>query len=198
MSLSVERDSRIDDYIAKAAPFARPILLRLRELVHAALPDATEAIKWGVPHFLVNGKNVAGIAAFKAHCALVIHGEAGVDGGMGGYGKITSFEQIPPESEAIAALHAARDRVLSHGSATKGRGKPQPKPEIPVPDYFATALAGNEAARAVFDKLAPSHRREYLKWITGAKREETRAKRIATTLEWLAEGKKRNWKYENC
>ena len=194
----MERDSRVDDYIARAAPFAQPILTRLRELAHAALPDATEAIKWGVPHLLVEGKNVAGLAAFKAHCALVIHGSSQAGEGMGGYGKIASFDQILPEAEIAAALHAARDRVLTHGSATKGRGKPQPKPEIPVPGYFAEVLAANPAAQASFDNLASSHRREYLEWITGAKREDTRAKRIATSIEWLTEGKKRNWKYENC
>ena len=194
----MERDSRVDDYIAKATPFARPILTRLRETVHAALPETTEAIKWGIPHFLVKGKNVAGIAAFKAHCALVIHGRAGGEGGMGGYGKIASFEQIPPEAEVVAALQAARDRVLADGSATKGRAKPVPKPDIALPDYFAKVLATCPAAQATFDRLAPSHRREYLEWITEAKREDTRAKRIATALEWLSEGKKRNWKYENC
>lgn len=194
----MEKDSRVDDYIAKAAPFAQPILTRLRELAHSALPDATEGIKWGVPHLLVGGKNVAGLAAFKAHCALVIHGDSQAGEGMGGYGKITSLDQIPPDAEIIAALRAARDRVLMHGSATKGRGKPKPKPEIAVPDYFAEALAANPVAQASFNKLAPSHRREYLEWITGAKREDTRARRIATTIEWLTEGKKRNWKYENC
>ncbi|UIP05955.1 YdeI/OmpD-associated family protein [Erythrobacter sp. SDW2] len=198
----MERDPRIDAYIDKAAPFAQPILTRLRELAHEALPEGTEDIKWGMPHFLVGGKNVAGISAFKAHCALVIHGDgrqaAKGNGGMGGYGKIASLEEIPPELKVIAAIHAARDRVAKHGSATKGSGAPKPKPEIPMPDYFAVALEGKPEAKASFARLAPSHRREYLEWITEAKREETRAKRIASTLEWLAEGKKRNWKYENC
>lgn len=194
----MERDPRIDAYIAKAAPFAQPILTRLREIAHKALPEGTEDIKWGMPHFLVAGKNVAGMSAFKAHCALVIHGDGRQGQGMGGYGKIASLDEIPAEEKVIAAIHAARDRVAKHGSATKGMGAPKPKAEIPMPDDFAEALAGNAKAKAVFDKLAPSHRREYLEWITGAKREETRAKRMATTLEWLAEGKKRNWKYENC
>lgn len=193
----MERDPRVDAYIAKAAPFAQPILTRLREIAHQALPEGAEDIKWGMPHFLVGGKNVAGMSAFKAHCALVIHGDGRQGEGMGGYGKIASLEEIPPEEQVIAAMHAARDRVAKHGSATK-RSAPKAKPEIPMPDYFAEALAANPKARAAFDKLAPSHRREYLEWITEAKREETRAKRMATTLEWLAEGKKRNWKYENC
>ena len=101
----MERDSRVDDYIARAAPFAQPILTRLRELAHAALPDATEAIKWGMPHLLVEGKNVAGLAAFKAHCALVIHGSSQAGAGMGGYAKIASFDQIPPEAEIAGAAN---------------------------------------------------------------------------------------------
>ena len=194
----MERDQRIDAYIANAAPFAQPILTRLREIAHKALPEGEEGIKWGMPHFLVGGKNVAGMAAFKAHCAFVIHGDGRHGDGMGGYGKIASLEEIPPDKELIAAVHAARDRVGIHGSATKGRGKPKPKPEIAVPDDFAEALARNAKAKETFDTLAPSHRREYLEWITEAKREATREKRMATALEWLAEGKKRNWKYENC
>lgn len=194
----MERDPRIDAYIAKAAPFAQPILARLREIAHKALPEGHEDIKWGMPHFLFGGKNVAGMSAFKAHCAFVIHGDGRQGEGMGGYGKIASFEEIPPEDQLVAAIHAARDRVAAHGSAAKGRGASKPKPEIAVPDYFSAALASHPEAQAAFGKLAPSHRREYLEWITEAKREETRARRVATTLEWLAEGKKRNWKYENC
>ena len=193
----MERDPRIDAYIAKAAPFAQPILTRLREIVHEALPESTEDIKWGMPHFLVDGKNVVGMAAFKAHCALVIHGDGRQGEGMGGYGKIASLADIPPEEQVIVAMQAARDRVATLGSATKGRGTPKPKAEIAVPDYFAVALAANAKAHATFEQLAPSHRREYLEWITEAKREDTRAKRLATALEWLTEGKKRNWKYEN-
>ncbi|WP_435417778.1 YdeI/OmpD-associated family protein [Parerythrobacter aurantius] len=198
MPLRMERDPRIDAYIAKAAPFAQPILMRLREIAHKALPEGVEDIKWGMPHFLVAGKNIGGMAAFKAHCALVIHGDNRQGEGMGGYGKIASLDEMPAEAEVITALHAARDRVANHGSATKGRGTPKPKAEIPMPNYFADALAGNAKAKANFDRLAPSHRREYLEWITEAKREETRARRMATALAWLAEGKKRNWKYENC
>lgn len=194
----MSKDQRVDDYIAKAGAFARPILIELRARIHRALPDAEEGIKWGMPHFMVRGKNVAGIAAFKAHCALVIHGEGRQDGAMGGYGRIASVDDMPPTSELAAALKDAAERVEQHGSATMGRGKPALKPEIPMPDYFAAALADNPQAKAAFDGMAPSHRREYLEWITGAKRDATRQARLATAIEWLTEGKKRNWKYENC
>jgi uncharacterized protein YdeI (YjbR/CyaY-like superfamily) len=196
----MQTDQRIDAYIANAAPFARPILARLRAIVHAALPRAEETIKWGMPHFTVSGKNLAGMAAFKAHCSFVIHGEGrlGGDAGMGQFGKIASLEHIPDEAMLAESLKQAAERIESTGSAKTPRPKPAPKALVAMPDDFAEALAGNPAARAVFDGFAPSHRREYLEWITEAKRAETRAKRIAQSLEWLAEGKKRNWKYEKC
>jgi uncharacterized protein YdeI (YjbR/CyaY-like superfamily) len=197
---AMQTDQRIDAYIANAAPFARPILARLRASVHAALPQAEETIKWGMPHFTVSGKNVAGMAAFKAHCSFVIHGEGrqGGDAGMGQFGKIASLEQLPEEAALAESLRQAARRIDVQGSATTPRAKAAPKAPMPMPDDFASALEGNAAARVVFDGFAPSHRREYLEWITSAKREDTRAKRIAQALEWLAEGKKRNWKYEKC
>lgn len=196
----MKTDPRVDAYIAKAAPFAQPILTHLRQIAHKALPDGEEGIKWGMPHFLLNGKNVAGMSAFKAHCAFVVHGEGkqGSGEGMGAYGKITSLEDMPGHAELAAAIQTAAERVKTQGSATKRSTPRKPKPEIPVPDDFAAALARSDPAMATFNAFAPSHRREYLEWITQAKRPETRAKRIAQTIEWLVEGKKRNWKYENC
>ncbi|WP_126175401.1 YdeI/OmpD-associated family protein [Tsuneonella rigui] len=195
-------DPRIDAYIAKAAPFAQPILQHIRAVIREALPEAAETVKWSVPHWTHAGKNVAGMAAFKAHCAMMIHGE-GRQGegeqkeGMGGFGKIKSIDELPPRDELVAKLRSAAQRVETVGSATPKVKKP-PKAEIAMPDDFAAALAGNAKAKAALEGFAPSHRREYLEWITEAKREETRAKRIAQAVEWLAEGKKRNWKYENC
>ena len=193
-------DPRIDAYIAKAAPFAQPILAHLRALVHAALPGAEETIKWSMPHFTHGGKNIAGMAAFKAHCSFAIHGEGrqGSDAGMGQFGKIAALSDLPSDEELAAKLKAGAERIATHGSATTPKVKKPPKAEIAMPDDFAAALASNAKAQAAFDSFAPSHRREYLEWITEAKREETRNKRIAQALEWLAEGKKRNWKYENC
>lgn len=195
--LAMTTDPRLDAYIAKAADFAQPILKHLRALVHRALPQAEEGIKWGMPHFMIGGKNVAGMAAFKAHCAFMIHGSGRQDDGMGQFGKITSLGDLPPESELVAKLGEAAKRVAGKGSAREKRPS-KPKAEIPMPDDFARALAGKPGARAAFDGFAPSHRREYLEWITEAKRPETRARRIEQALEWLSEGKKRNWKYEKC
>jgi uncharacterized protein YdeI (YjbR/CyaY-like superfamily) len=185
-------DPRIDAYVAKAAPFAQPILTHLRGVIHAALPEVEETIKWGMPHFTLKGRNVAGLAAFKAHAALVLHGEGRVGGGLGSYGKITSLADLPSDAELTAALQASAQSLAS------GVKKPRPpaaaKPEIAMPNDFGAALPAE--ARAFFDALAPSHRYEYLEWITGAKRPETRAKRIAQAAEWLGEGKRLNWKYE--
>jgi uncharacterized protein YdeI (YjbR/CyaY-like superfamily) len=192
-------DPRIDAYIAKAAPFARPILTHLRTLVHRTLPDAEETIKWGMPHFTVRARNVCGMAAFKAHCALTIHGEGRVGGeGMGQLGKVASLANLPPDELLAERLRDAAERIAMQGSASGKREKAPPRPEIPVPGDFAEALSEEPAAQATFDAFAPSHRREYLEWITDAKRKETRARRIAQSIEWLAEGKKRNWKYEKC
>ena len=194
------RDPRIDEKIAEAAPFARPILEHFRALVHRAVPEAEEAIKWGMPHFTYKGKNIAGMAAFKAHCAVIVHGEGrqGDNEGMGSYGKVASTADLPPEADLAAKLTEAKARIHESGTARKKPAAPKPRAprSIEMPDDFSAALAANPAAAQTWDGLAPSHRYEYLEWITEAKREETRAKRIGQALEWLAEGKRRNWKYE--
>ena len=193
-------DPKIDAYIAKAAPFAQPILNHLRAVVHDTVAGLDEGLKWGMPHFLYKGKNLAGMAAFKAHTAFILHGEGRQGEGMGGYGKIASLEELPPLADLKQGILAAKDRIDSEGTAIKPKAaKPKaPKAEIAMPDDFASALAAMQGARERFDGWAPSHRREYLEWIVDAKRPETRAKRIAQACEWITEGKKRNWKYENC
>ncbi len=191
-------DPRVDAYIAKAAEFARPILHHLRALVHRALPDSIEDMKWSRPHFLVQGKNVAGMSAFKAHCAFMIHGDGRQGDAMGQYGRLLELSDLPGDAELITKLQEARRRVLEEGTALRKPAIRLPKPDIPMPEALAEALAQTPAARAVFDAFAPSHRREYLEWITEAKTDATRDKRIAQAIAWLAEGKKRHWKYEKC
>ena len=198
----MSRDPRIDAYIEKARPFARPVLLHLRELVHVVVPDAEETVKWGMPHFTYKGKNVAGMAAFKAHCAFIVHGDGRQDAGqkdgegMGGYGKIADLADLPDDAALAAALKDAMASIDIRGTAQRPARPAAAKAEIPVPQDFAAGLSRKAAAKATFHGLAPSQKREYLEWITEAKRDETRGKRIATSLEWLAEGKRRNWKYE--
>ena len=198
-------DTRIEAYIAQAAPFAQLILRHLRAVMHRALPGIEETVTWSMPHFMLGGKNVAGMAAFKAHCAFTIHGggrqgPTGDDAetGMGHYGRITDIADLPDESVMTQRLHAARDRVQTSGSATKRPAARAHKDELPVPDELVAALAGNAAAQAHFAAFTPSHRREYNDWIGEAKQSATRERRVAQAIAWIAEGKKRNWKYENC
>ena len=192
----VQTDPRIDAFIASAAPFAQPILAHLRALVHGAMPDCVETIKWGMPHFTVGGKNVAGMAAFKAHCAFMIHGDSRQGDAMGQFGKITAMADLPSAAVLKEKLQAARDRVTS--GVKPPRPTPARKANIPVPDDFTAALAATPGADAHFAAFTPGYRREYLEWITEAKTATTRARRIAQAVEWIAAGKKRNWKYERC
>jgi len=194
----MSRDPRIDAYIDKAGEFAKPILRHIRELVHATVPGAGEAVKWGMPHFTHNGKNIAGMAAFKAHCAVMVHGDGrqAESDGMGSYGKLNSLKDLPDDSELAAKLIEARDRIDTAGTAVRRPAKPKPKVELPIPQDFEAALRDNPDARAAFEGFPPSQRREYIEWVSDAKQDATRAKRLATSIEWLAEGKRRNWKYE--
>lgn len=200
-------DPRIDAYIAKSAEFARPVLRHLRALVHEACPEAEETMKWSSPSFLHNGKILCGMAAFKAHATFGFwHKEmatvlgkdgASADEAMGSLGRITSLADLPSDA---AMRHYIRKAASLNESEAPGRPRPARKPAaaLPVPGDLAAALKKSKAAAATFEGFSPSHRNEYVEWITGAKREETRAKRVATTLEWLAEGKRHNWKYEKC
>ena len=197
-------DPRVDAYIAEAAPFAQPVLKHLRALVHKACPTVVEDMKWSMPFFLHEGKNVCHFAAFKAHCAFGfwhkgMEKELGAlakgDEAMGLLGRVTSLADLPGDATLVRFIKRA---VELGGSDVPARPAGQPRKELAAPADLLAALKKNKAAAAAFAKFAPSHRREYIEWITEAKRDETRQKRLATTLEWLAEGKKRNWKYENC
>lgn len=199
-------DKRVDAYIAKSAPFAQPILEQLRARVHAACPDVEEAIKWGFPNFVYEGAVLCNMAAFKQHCAFgfwkaKLLGEAGLkvsEDAMGQMGRITSVKDLPGKAEFTRLVKAAMKLNEAPTRVARPVTKPGTRKPIPVPAELKAALAKNARARKTFEAFAPSHRREYLEWITEAKRVETRAKRIAQTIEWLAEGKQRNWKYQGC
>jgi uncharacterized protein YdeI (YjbR/CyaY-like superfamily) len=198
----VSRDPRIDAYVERAAPFAQPILEHIRERVQAVLPDAEETLKWSMPAFVLGGKIVLTMAAFKAHAALnlwrgqELRGDAAKSDGMGQFGKLTSLGDLPPDKELDALIRRAAE--LSRSAPAPRKTKHEPKPAAEIHPEFAAALDSNPAAKAALEAFPPSCRREYVDWIAEAKRDETRAKRIATALEWLSEGKKRNWKYEKC
>lgn len=191
-------DPRVDAYIAQAAPFARPILAHLRALVHRAEPAIEETMKWGMPFFEREGI-VCHLAAFKAHCAFGIWRggqleKTGKEGeAMGQFGRIATLGDLPPDATIVALAKKAVARNLAGEKAA--RPVKRAKQPIPMPAELAGALAKNRAARTTFDAFPPGQQREYLEWITEAKTEATRDKRIATAVEWLAEGKTRMWKY---
>jgi len=203
------RDPRVDDYIASSAPFAHAPLAHIRDAMHAALPDVTEAIKWSHPFFLIEGRPFANMAAFKAHCSLgfwrggrpIAEKAAGErEKGMGQFGRIESVGDLPRAAalrqlivEARAAWAAAIDDKAAAPPAPKAR-----RAAPAVPDDFAAALSSTAGARQRFDAFTPSQQAEYVDWIVEAKREATRASRIAQAVQWVAEGKTRNWKYQAC
>jgi uncharacterized protein YdeI (YjbR/CyaY-like superfamily) len=194
-------DPRVDAYIAKAADFARPILEEIRARVHAACPEVEETIKWGMPSFVHAGGILCGMAAFKRHVSFgywkhaLVMGDVERDG-MGSYGKMATPADLPPKATMRADLKKAMQ--LNEDGVKLERRKPSSKPEPEIPIDLAAALKKHKAAKAAFDAFPLGCRREYIEWIVEARREETRAKRLAQAIEWMAEGKRRNWRYERC
>ena len=197
------RDPRVDAYIEKSADFARPILTHLREVVHDSCPDVEETMKWSMPFFDYNGV-MCNMAAFKQHATfgfwkgslipgLAPNSNAGGDS-MGNLGRLTSMKDLPSRKVLSGYVKAAM-RLNAEGTVVQ-KPKRKPKPEAAVPPELAAALKKNKRAAATWEKFPPGHRREYATWVAEAKREETKAKRVAQAVEWIAEGKARNWKYE--
>lgn len=194
------RDPRVDTYIAQAPEFARPILEWLRAQVLRNCPEVVETIKWRMPSYEQRGI-LCGMAAFKAHCVfgfwkhelLLGAFDAKAREAMGSFGCIKSKADLPTAREFAAALRKAVE--LNEQGVRAPRPKRARKPAPRMPAELRAALAKNARARATFEAFSPSHQREYIEWIAEAKRPQTREKRLATALEWLAEGKPRNWKY---
>jgi len=203
---------KVDAYLAKVKPFAQPIMAHLRELVHKACPEIEETIKWSRPFFEYRGAILCNMSAFKEHCSFGFWGEeigavlreAGVLGeeGMGSLGRITSVAGLPSDKRLLGWIRQAvafvdNGQYTSPIAARRKVVKPQ-KAALETPPEFAAALRRNKKAAAAFAAFSPSCKREYADWVADAKRPETRDKRIATAVEWIAEGKQRNWKYQNC
>ena len=199
------RDARIDAYIAKSASFAQPILNELRDIVHEGCPTIEEAMKWSRPFFLYKGM-LCNMSAFKEHCSFGFWKGTQVFGAksksdisndaMGQFGRLTSLKDLPPRRKLIGYIKKAMQ--------LNDEGTPGPiqlrtaKPPLPAPDYLAVALKKNKKANAAFEAFSPSARREYIEWLIDAKTEATRQRRLDTAIEWITEGKSRNWKYEKC
>ena len=194
-------DPRVDAYIRKAKPFAQPILTHLRKLVHRAVPGVVETMKWSSPHFDYKGM-FCGIAAFKEHVGFGFWKAAllaehlpgsGSLSAAGQFGRIASMHDLPSDRELTRILKIAKklnDDEVKAPPMRKG-----PRPELKAPADLLAALAKNKKARATFDGFPPGQRREYIAWVIEAKQASTRAKRIETAVDWMAEGKIRNWKY---
>jgi uncharacterized protein YdeI (YjbR/CyaY-like superfamily) len=200
-------DKRIDAYIEKKADFAKPILKHLRELVHKACPDAEETIKWGMPFFDYKGSVLCAMAAFKEHCsftfwkAKLMKDPEGIlqvaeRHAMGNFDRITSLKDLPSDKTLIAYIKEAA-KLNEDDIKLPPRKKAAPT-ELKMPVDFAAALKKNKKANTIFENFTPGKKKEYIEWITEAKTEPTKMKRIETAVEWIAEGKSRNWKYQNC
>jgi hypothetical protein len=198
------KDPRVDAYIAKSADFAKPILKHIRGQVHTHCPEVTETIKWGFPHFEYRGGIFCGTAAFKAHCTFgfwlgrLLKIDSRLEKAMGQFGRITSLDDLPGDADfgkivrQAMKLHDAGAKVPSRMKSTAT------KKELVVPPQFMAALKKNTQALATFYAFSYSKKKEYVEWFTEARTEATREKRLAQAVEWMAEGKSRNWKYQNC
>ena len=200
------KEAKVDLYISKSADFAKPILIHFRKLVHTACPEIEEKIKWGFPHFDYKGM-MCSMAAFKKHCAItfgkaplmkdkILMANAESESAMGHFGKITSLKDLPSDKKIIGYI---KEAIKLNDEGIKLPVKKTPavsNKKVKVPEYFLNQLKKKKKAFTTFNNFSPSHKREYIEWITEAKTEATRNKRMKTTIEWLSEGKSRNWKYK--
>jgi uncharacterized protein YdeI (YjbR/CyaY-like superfamily) len=198
-----KRDARIDAYIAKQADFAKPILKHLREVVREACPDVEETIRWGAPSFQYQGP-LCQLAAFKQHCAFIlwkgplILAKNGVraDEAMGHFGRLAKVSDLPSKKTLTGYIKTAMK--LNETGVKVPRAKPAAPKKVAAPAYLKTALAKNRKAHTTFANFSQSHRKEYIQWLTEAKSEDTRKRRLATAIEWMSEGKHRMWKYDRA
>lgn len=195
-----KKTKEVDAYIAKSPDWAQPILTSLRATVHEACPDVEEALKWSAPAFMYHGM-MCGMLAFKNHCAfhfwkgelVVGTPSGGGDGAAAQFGKLTSVKALPPKKVLQAYIRKAMELNVAGVAVPNGPAKPK-KPLV-APAEFVAAIKKNTKALTAFEAFSPSHQREYIEWIADAKSEETRDRRIAQAVEWMSEGKSRNWKY---
>jgi uncharacterized protein YdeI (YjbR/CyaY-like superfamily) len=205
-------DARVDAYIAKSKPFAQPILFEIRELVHKACPGVVETMKWSRPFFEYKGAIIGNMSAFNEHCSMGFWGEEisavlrEMDvlkpGAMGSLGRLTTVKDLPPKKQMIDVLKKALGFIdrgeYTSPIAARNKVVKAPAPPVKAPPEFAKALKASKKASAAFAAFSPSCKKEYVEWIADAKRPETRDKRIETAIEWISDGKQRNWKYQNC
>jgi uncharacterized protein YdeI (YjbR/CyaY-like superfamily) len=193
------KDPRVDGYIERSADFAKPILSYIRDVVHEACPNVQETMKWSFPHFDYRGM-MCSMASFKEHCAfgfwkgtLILDSMGRSTEAMGQFGRITKLSDLP--SKKILKEYVRKAMELNESGVKVDRGPKTPKKAVSIPQYFTAAVKKNKKALATYEAFSPSHRREYIVWITEGKNEDTRQRRLDQAIEWMAEGKPRNWKY---
>jgi len=198
-----KRDKRIDVYIEKSPEFAHQILKTIREAVHQGCPDVEETMKWSFPHFDYKGI-LCSMAAFKQHCAFGFwKGSMIVEqkpypsmGSMGQFGRMTSIKDLPSRKTLVSYVQKA---TALNEKGIKKPSKPRTVPkELTIPEYFSRAVKQNKKALTTFASFPYSKKKDYVEWVSEAKSDETRQRRLQTSVEWLAQGKARNWKYERC
>jgi uncharacterized protein YdeI (YjbR/CyaY-like superfamily) len=192
-----KKDKAIDAYISKSADFAKPILIHVRELMHKVCPDVQEKIRWGFPNFDYKDQTMCIMAAFKQHCTIGFWKSSlikGLEKTLGKRTRITSMKDLPPDNQLSGFIKEAM-KINDQGIKVS-KTRSIEKKELIIPDYFTKALSKNKKALKIFESSSYSFKKEYIDWITEAKTEETRDKRMISALEWIAEGKGRNWKYE--
>jgi len=194
------KDKRVDAYIDNAADFAKPILEYVRSVVHSACPEAEETMKWSTPFFMYHDAPMCMVSAFKAHCGfrfwkgkLVMGDDVGTEG-AGKFGHVTKVSELP--SRKVLTRYVKKAMALNEQGVRTPRRTAAPKKALVVPAYITAALSKNKKARATFEEFSPSHKREYVEWMAEAKTDETRRRRLAQALEWMADGKPRHWKYQ--
>jgi hypothetical protein len=201
-----KKEKVIDAYIAKSADFAKPILNHIRKLVHAACPDVEEKMKWSFPHFDYKGEMMCSMAAFKQHAVMgfwkaalmqdpSLQENAKSEVAMGHMGKLTSIKDLPSDKKITAWVKEAM-KLTDLGKKLPTKPKTSAKTALEIPEYFMKALKKNKKALQTFEAFSYSNKKEYTEWIAGAKTEETKNSRLATAIEWMTEGKNRNWKYQ--
>jgi len=193
------KDARVDAYIAKAPDYAKPILEYLRATVHEVVPDVAEGIKWQSPHFDYKGM-FCGMSAFKEYCVfgfwksqLVLGDEFKSERPTDQLGRIATLADLPPKKKLVGYLKKAKE--LNDAGTKLERRPAKPKKPLRTPTFLTAALKKNKKAAASYEAFSPSHKREYVEWLSEAKTDETRNKRLAQAIAWMAEGKARNWKY---
>lgn len=203
----MKKDPRIDAYIAKSADFAKPVLDHFRALIHKTCPEVQETMKWSFPHFDYKDMPMCHMASFKQHCAIgfwkaalmgdakTLVAKAKTEEAMGHLGRISSLKDLPKDTVLVRYIKDAM-KLNEQGIKLSPKTRPAAKKELEVPDYFTKALRKNKKALKTFQEFSHTNKKEYVSWVTGAKTEETRQKRLDTAVEWMGEGKIRHWKYE--